>query len=121
MLSLNSSTPRESQYTKSLRPSKPRRPSSANGQLAQVISLLRERRTRGLSSREAIELGILRLPNRICELRARGWQISSKREATDCLRYFLVSEPAIPTPSNYAQRTRDLRDRALPLFSQVQS
>jgi len=93
---------------------KPRRPASADGQLARVALLLRERRAHGVSSREAIDLGILRLPNRICELRKRGWVISSKREATDCLRYFLVSEPSI---SNYAGRTRAIEREAMPLFS----
>lgn len=98
-------------------PVRPQRPASADGQLARVAALLRERRTRGLSSREAVDLGILRLPNRICELRARGWIISSKREAvTDCLRYFLVSEP-IPPVSNYAERTHKIEREAAPLFA----
>lgn len=117
----NSTSGPQRQSGNSFRPTKPHRPASADGQLARVASLLRERRTRGLSSREAIELGILRLPNRICELRARGWQISSKREATDCLRYFLVSEAATPAPSNYADRTRQIEAEALPLFAGVQS
>lgn len=99
---------------RNITPTQPCRPASANGQLARVAALLRERRISGLSSLEAIQLGILRLPNRISELRARGWQIASKREANECLRYFLVSEP---TSSSYEQRTRELRDQAMPLFA----
>lgn len=117
---MNSTGGPQRQSGNSLRPTKPRRPASADGQLARVAGLLRERRTRGLSSREAIELGILRLPNRICELRARGWQISSKREATDCLRYFLASEPITPAPSSYAERTREIECEALPLFAGIE-
>lgn len=116
----NSSTFR-SQYRKTLSPTRPHRPGAADGQLARIASLLRERRTAGISSLEAIELGILRLPNRIGELRKAGWVISSKREATDCLRYFLVSEPAGPAPSNYAVRTREIEREAMPLFAGVQS
>jgi len=103
----------------STNPARPRRPKSANGQLARVAQLLRERRTRGLSSIEAIELGILRLPNRIGEWRQRGWIIRSTREATDCFRYFLVSEPATAAPSSYAQRTREIERETLPLFAEV--
>jgi hypothetical protein len=111
------STPREqSQYGNSLRPSRPRRPKSAKGQLARVGALLKERRTRGLSSTEAIGLGILRLPNRICELRRLGWRISSKREATDCLRYFLVSDGTAAVPSSYVERTRQIEREGAPLF-----
>lgn len=117
---MNSTSGPHRQSGNAFRPTKPRRPTSADGQLARVASLLRERRTRGLSSLEAISLGILRLPNRISELRARGWQISSKREATDCLRYFLVSEAATPAPSNYAQRTRQIEAKEMPLFAKVE-
>lgn len=79
--------------------------------------MLRERRTRGLSSLEAIELGILRLPNRVGELRKLGWTISSKREPTDCLWYFLVREPAAQPLSSYAERERAEHDAAVPLFA----
>ena len=99
------------------RPARPRRPKSANGQLARVAEFLREHRTRGLPSIEAIELGILRLPNRVSELRKLGWVISSKREPTECLRYFLLSEPATPISSSYAQRSREIEREVMPLFS----
>jgi len=98
-------------------PARPRRPKSANGQLARAAQFLRERRTLGFSTTEAIDLGILRLANRICELRKSGWASSSKREPTECLRYFLVSEPTAAAPSSYAQRTSELQAKVLPLFA----
>lgn len=97
---------------------RPRRPASVDSQLARVATLLRERGTQGLSSLEAIRLNILRLPNRIGELRALGWKISSKREPSECLRYFLVSEPATQAPSNYTERTRQIEREAMPLFAE---
>ncbi|MGH9561985.1 MAG: helix-turn-helix domain-containing protein [Terracidiphilus sp.] len=116
-MNLDSTAAGQNQDGTSLSPRKPRRPKSAAGQLARVAALLRERRTRGLSSIEAIEFGILRLPNRIGELRKSGWTISSKREPTDCLRYFVVSEPAGSAPPDYEQRTRQIDREALPLFA----
>jgi len=76
-----------------------------------------ERATRSRRRIPAIELGILRLPNRVSELRKLGWVISSKREPTECLRYFLLSEPATPISSSYAQRSREIEREVMPLFS----
>ena len=73
-----------------------------------------------MSSVEAVAFQILRLPNRISEIRRRGWVIRSKRERCGCLRYWLVAELESPKPlPTYAERSRELEATAVPLFSGV--
>lgn len=82
-----------------------REPPLAANQRETVADLLRLRRIEGLDSVEAIRRNILRLPNRISELRKRGWVIRQVREANRVMRYFLVSEPddnSEPDPSGPA-------------------
>lgn len=113
----------ECKAARNITPTQPCRPASANGQLARVAALLRERRTRGLSSREAIELGILRLPNRVSELRKINFVIEGRAEAGGVMRYWLRSEPENPKPlaASYGERTRQIEAEALPLFAGLQS
>jgi len=91
-------------------------------QQREVLRLLRERRRIGLSSVEAVAFQILRLPNRISEIRKRGWIIQSKRERCGCLRYWLVAEPESPKPLPvYEERTRAIEAEVAPLFVGVRS
>lgn len=101
-------------------PSETHAPPSAGGQRELVLRLLRERGSAGLSSLEALRFAIMRLPNRVCELRAQGFQIASRSEPNGCRRYFLRSEPRDPKPlPTYAERSRQLEAAALPLFEGV--
>ena len=111
-------------------------PESIAGQQALALQLFRERRTEGLSSLEAIRLQILRLPNRVSELRKRDFVFRSLRERNGCLRYWLVSEPlpadthSAPKSSqasasppaesiSCAEETERLRGESMPLFAKT--
>jgi len=95
-------------------------PRNAANQRELGLQLLRKRGTQGLSSLEALRYSIMRLPNRIGELRAQGFQIASRSEPNGCRRYFLRSEPCHSKPlRTYAERSREIEAAALPLFSGV--
>lgn len=103
-------------------PSETPPPPNAGNQRGVVLQLLRKRGSQGLSSLEALRYAIMRLPNRIGELRAQGFQIASRSEPNGCRRYFLRSEPRDPKPlPSYAERSRQLEAAALPLFERVHS
>ncbi|HVB85103.1 MAG TPA: helix-turn-helix domain-containing protein [Candidatus Dormibacteraeota bacterium] len=83
-----------------------------------VLQLLRKRGTEGFSSLEALNFAIMRLPNRVCELRKTGSVIDGRPEAGGVMRYFLRSEPKNPRPLlSYAERTWELEAKAAPLFA----
>ena len=85
-----------------------------------VLQLLRKRGTEGLSSLEALNFAIMRLPNRVSEARKMGYVIDGRPEAGGVMRYFLRSEPKNPRPLlSYAARTRELEAKAAPLFAEV--
>jgi len=84
-------------------PARPHPPRSITGQRALVLRLLRER-SAGLSSVEAIEFSILRLPNRVSELRAQGFQIAGRAAPSGVMTYRLLAEPASPLPPRSHRR-----------------
>lgn len=88
-------------------PIMPRPPASNTGQRARVTHLLRERGSQGLASIQAIQFGILRLPNRISELRKQGFEITGRAAPSGVMTYRLVSEPSSVLPlRSYSRKPR---------------
>lgn len=56
--------------------------------------------------------------SRVADLRARGFKIEAMREGAGVWRYRLAASTRRPEPETaYTQRSRALRDRAMPLFA----
>jgi hypothetical protein len=90
-------------------PARPRPTRSITGQRARVLQLLRERLA-GFSSVQAIEFGILRLPNKISEPRRQGFQIAGRPAASGVMTYFLLAEPKSVLPlRSYSRKSRPMQ------------
>lgn len=97
-------------------------PSFASTQRDEVLRLLREAGPIGVSRAFLIfDLHLTQCGTRIFELEQAGYTIEHRSVPGETyVRYVLRAEPSTPKrlPS-YAERTRQLEERALPLFSGV--
>lgn len=112
----------ESHYEIQALPAKSdRHHAQSTAQRQRILDLLRERGLAGVTNFELNATCCMGFGATIYELRKMGFSIRTIREGDSEFRFVLVAEPEHPQPqpSEYDRRTRELHDRAMPLFAGV--